>query len=201
MSVRFTITDSSGEVVDALRATIDGLSDFRPMFDALRPEWYASRRMMFDTLGADSDTPWPRYEETPEDRRYVYVKAAILGDRGGRTPSTDILQWGGPNRLRRAVQGESSEGTWVSESSAATVTVDVPYASNHDEGRGTAPEWAWPRGVPYTTPHRRIMSPAGSFAGSFADVVSGFVGESGGAIGLKSAQVIAEVRATYQAGL
>lgn len=201
-AIQFSIRTSAGEVSDALRTFAVDLTDLTPFFDALRPDWYESRRILYDTQGGDTGTPWPLYSDTPERLRYVYAKASILGNRGGRTPDSDVLLWGGDGRLRRAVVGESSETSWRSREDGATMTVDVPYASNHDEGKGLAPEWAWPRGTEsYRIPQRRLTALGGTFERSFSDRLAEHLAESGTQLGMSTSDVASELRRTYLAGV
>jgi hypothetical protein len=201
VSVSFTITASTGEVTEGLRALLDGVSDLTPFFDGLRPVWYDSRRTLYATQGDSAETPWPKYSDTPERLRYVYAKASILDYPGGRMPDSDVLLWGGDGRLRRAVVGESTETTWVSTATSATMTVDVEYASNHDEGRGVAPMWAWPQGEPYQIPTRRLTSVAGDFERGFSAELANYMAASGDRLGLRTEDVLSDLRRTYAAGV
>jgi hypothetical protein len=200
-AVRFEFRSSTGEVVDAIGTLIDGVEDLRPFFEDLRPIWYESRRELYASQGDSTDTPWPTYDDTPEAMRYVWAKASILGmPPGSRAPNSDVLLWGGPARLHDAVVGESSEALWETRADGATVTIDVPYASDHDEGKGVAPEWAWPKDLgSYDIPRRRLLSPAGDFVGAFSGSLGSYLAEHGGSFGLKASEAQAEIRSAFRA--
>ena len=200
MRASFRFIDSDG-VVESLDAVMAGLEDMTPFFASLRDPWFHSRRALYDTQGGSADVDWPLYEDTPEQDRYVYAKGAILG-MDGPVDSTDVLMWGGPNRLHAAVTGDSSEASWTSDERSATMRVEVEYASSHDKGEGTAPDWAWPAGQPYETPQRRLTAMGGgdregSFQLLFSARLGEYMAETGARLGMKSDDVVAELMRTY----
>ncbi len=197
MTVEFSIRTNAGEVAHQLFTVIHGVDDLQPFFAGLRAPWYASRREMFSSLGESTESPWPRYDDTPESARYVYAKGSILG-MPGPAGNDDILRWGGPARLYYASTGESSEAVFTARERGATVVVDVPYASHHDEGKGTAPEWAWPKGMPYTVPRRPLLSPAGQFVRDFSRGLGEHLAATGGRFGFRSAEAQDEIRRAFR---
>jgi len=196
--VAFTMRSDSGQVIEALSTTIDNLEDLEPFFRELEPDWWESRKAVYDTQGQASDTDWPLYSATEESKRYVFAKGSMVG-LDGPIGDDDVLLWGGPSRLHDAVTGVSSEGYWIAEQLSATATVDVEHASNHDEGKGTAPEWAWPRGIPYTNPLRRLTAMGGTGPYGFQRLFAIRLGEHLGEqrIGLRSADLTRELIDTW----
>jgi hypothetical protein len=180
MRMTFAISDDRG-VVEAITAMGEALDDMRPFFRALEPIWWQSRQEMYRTMGRSTRTPWIQYRDTPEGFRYVYVKASMMGRPAAAIQDT-VLDWPGSERLRPAMEG-TGEGRYRSTADTATVTIDVEYASNHDRGEGTAPDWAWPRIGPifasYNTPRRRLTSLAGTFNRQFAQLLSKHAGAEG----------------------
>lgn len=200
MRASFRFIDADG-VVESIDAMMTDLRDMTDFFEGLRDPWFQSRRALFDTQGGSADVDWPLYEDTEEIKRYVYAKGSILG-MDGPVGSDDVLLWGGPNRLHAAVTGESSEASWTSDDRSATMVVDVEYASHHDKGEGTAPEWAWPGGQPYEVPQRRLTAMGGgdregSFQMLFSARLGEYMKESGARLGMKSRDVVAELMETY----
>lgn len=177
--IAFQIVDDRG-VIEAIRFVADQAADMQPFFAAMRGPWYASRREMYRTMGRSTRTPWVQYRDTPEGLRYVYYKASRLGKPAAAIQDT-VLDWPGKERLRRAVEGDSSEGRYTARRDGAEIMVDVEYATNHDRGEGVAPEYAWPKvgGVflAYNNPRRRLTSLAGGFTRDFA---RGFAEHIGG---------------------
>lgn len=192
------MTNNAGVVVDELRTVIEGVEDLTDFFRRVQVPWYDSRREMYDSRGDSTETPWPGYGDTPEHLRYIWAKGAILG-LDGPAGDDDILRWGGPARLHAAVTGESSEAQYTASSQSATIVVDVPYASHHDEGTGIAPEWAWPGGdQAYQIPRRRLLSPAGTFTGAFARTLGEYMGQVGARFGLRAAEAQDEIKRAFR---
>ena len=193
MLMEFSISDDRG-VVEAIRFVGSRLDDMSPFFASLERPWWDSRREMYRTLGRSTRTPWIAYRDTPEALRYVYAKAAMEGLPAIAIQDT-LLEYPSRPRLRRALEGLSSEGRFRAARHDAQVTVDVEYASNNDRGEGVAPPWAWPRigfvKLAYNMPRRRSTSLAGSFQRQFAQQFSRHMGadKESRASGLTSEQL------------
>lgn len=190
--IRLSITDSSGEIQQALVVAANTLSDWQPFFRALGHAWRRSRERMYETAGASIGAPWPMYSRATSEHQYAAVKSRLFGRRMSRS---DLLRWrDGQERLYPSMT-DSSHPEHVSQATrrSGIYGTRVPYASNHDEGRGNMPDWAGGHPVP-----RRQLLAIGPYlereistlVGRFAAAGLHSIDESGRArAGLSSAQI------------
>ena len=169
MTALVHIESAAPETIRARMAAAIGIvSDFRPLYRAMRPAWFRHQRRMYATLGRSTGFPWSPY--TQAERQYKTVKAKLTGTALSAINST-LMDWpGGSHRLKRSltVYG-SSECVYDDRTSRNRLTIAslVPYAGKHDRGEGVGPAWA---GSP-PTPQRRLLVISRSF-GTVADSVT-----------------------------
>lgn len=177
--MRLVVTDDTGAIVQAIEARLDGLSDFRPLWEMLRKPWEDRSRRMFATNGRDTETPWPDYTQA-ELARYVPFKMRILGLT--TDPNRQLLRWGGRpgERLRPSLENtRHPEAIWAESPKALTVGSSAPGAAPSEYGKSRAK--AWMGG--YMVPQRRILG----FGRQFARDVSVEVGTFAASAGVRRA--------------
>jgi phage gpG-like protein len=137
--VSLTVTDDLGRIVSRLETAIAGVDDFRPMWRRLAPAWEARGREMFRTQGRSTGSPWPQYEDTAEREFYQWYKAGIL-----RRDVTQLrpLTWTPGREVLRPSFESVRHPAAVYDARRRTLEVGsaVPYAGDHNAGRGRAPE-------------------------------------------------------------
>lgn len=164
---------------------IGQLSDLRPVFRRLIPEWAQTRRRMYDTQGSSIGAQWPNY--TRAERQYAAVKGKIHGRWVGRG---DLLRWKiGQERLRPSLINPGDENFVPRETDLqplrASYGTRVPYASNHNRGQGRAPKWAGS----YQIPRRTIVNFSPDFAVAVNAHVAAYATEVASSIAIKTADV------------
>jgi hypothetical protein len=178
-AVRIVVTDNMGEVVEAIEAALEGVSDFRPFWEQLRAAWEESRRAMYRTNGRSTDAPWRDY--TDEERaRYVPMKAAVINVDLRRIDQT-ILRWDGiGDRLRPSLENTRHPlAVYIVRPESLTLGTIAPGAGNHEWGQGTAPaKWGG-----YRIPRRRILA----FGRAFAVAASVELGRFAASVGTRRA--------------
>jgi len=164
------IDSATGEVVERIQGAIDHVADFRPLWRRMRQPWHKSRREMYDTEGREFG--WKSYQQTPERFRYVTVKSRLTGIEPDRLR---VLRWkpGREYLYPSLVAARHPLGIWDAGKRAVTMGTAVPYAANHDAGRGRAPLWAGG----YAIPRRRLVSFGRGFKDDLQKEVSKFAGE------------------------
>ena len=153
ITIRDSMTD---EITRRINGAIEGLDDFRPLWRKMRPRWYQTRLSMFRSDGREYG--WPSYDQTPERERYVFAKSNITGIPVDRLR---VLRWTpGRERLFPSLTNPRDPYTVydVTRRSVAMGTA-VPYAANHDAGRGRAPVWAGGHAIP----RRRLVELGASY--------------------------------------
>lgn len=158
--MRLIVTDDTGAIVQAIEARLDGLSDFRPLWNQLRGPWEDRSRRMFATNGRDTETPWRDYTEA-ELARYVPFKMRVLGISGD--PNRELLRWGGSagERLRPSLENtRHPEAIWTETPKVLTVGSSSPGAAPSEYGKSKAKKWMGG----YMVPQRRILGFGRQFA-------------------------------------
>jgi len=193
---RITITDSVGNVVQAMESALEGVKDFRPLWARLRVPWEKSRRLMFGTNGASTGVRWPLPSQTQERERYVYIKARILKSSVERMDDI-VLQWDpeSAQRLRPSlINTRNPAAVWRPGKTELVMGTSIPYADKHDQGLGRAPGWAGRFGVGYPIPRRPLLRFGIDFERDTVQALGDFAADIGGArTGLTSAQVRARL--------
>lgn len=106
------------------------------LWDHMATSWQKSRVRMFASLGRDTESPWPTYEQTEERLFYQHWKRAILGDSRYATE----LRWPDTDRIWRSLC-EPGNRYYVDTRSRTKIELgsSLPYAAKHDRGEGRAP--------------------------------------------------------------
>lgn len=150
--ISLSVTSSTQEVVQQILLSQKTLSDWTPFFEAWGIEWRLSREEMWDTGGASTGTPWPFYSRATKEHQYAAAKSSMFSRRLTRR---DLLTWNGRERLKPSFTKDSHpENVEIIQGNSATYGSRVPYARNHDEGRGTMPKWAGG----YRIPRRPLLT-------------------------------------------
>lgn len=183
----------TGEVHERLEIAIGMLDDYRPLWRRVRPAWHRSRRVMYMSGGSSTGAPWPTYEQTGERHVYRWVKGEILGRRMTRA---DLLRWDWPReRLRPSLVHERHRETvWREGKRALELGTSVPYARDHDAGRGRAPRWAGGHAIP----RRPILRLGRQFIRDIAEEMGIMAAEVAAVIGPRGGR---RVRAGQRVGL
>lgn len=145
--IELTVTSSIGTVEQRILLSLQTFGDWAPFFEAWGNAWRASRDEMWDTGGASTGTPWPMYSRATKEHRYAAAKSSMFDRRMTRR---DLLRWQpGRERLKPSfVDAAHPENVEIIQGNRATYGSRVPYARNHDEGRGNMPVWAGSFPVP-----------------------------------------------------
>ena len=108
------------------------------LWDHMSQSWVRSRVRMFATLGRDTESPWPTYEQTEERHFYKFWKLAVLGREVGGYRTE--LRWPETDRIWRSFC-EPSNRYHVNAQTRTTLELgsSLPYAAKHDLGIGNAP--------------------------------------------------------------
>jgi len=136
MSIRL-----SGEDPQALtELLVEGVSDYRDLWPRTARLYRVSQARRFRTQGRSAGTPWPRPSETGERDVYRFVKAAILGMTPEQIEERALLWAPGRERLRPSfVSATHPEHVDTRRATSQELGSRVPYARDHDRGRGRAP--------------------------------------------------------------
>jgi hypothetical protein len=173
--MRLTVTDDTGAIVQALEARLDGLSDFRPLWNQLRGPWEDRSRRMFATNGRDTETPWRDYTQA-ELARYVPWKMRVLGIT--TDPNRQLLRWGGSSgeRLRPSLENtRHPEAIWTETATVLTVGSSSPGAAPSEYGKSRAKKWMGN----YMVPQRRILGFGAQFARDVSVEIGVFAASAG----------------------
>lgn len=146
--IRLAITTDDQKLQAGILLAIQHVGDWRPFFEAWGVAWRESRVEMFATSGASTSTPWPMYSRATREAQYAAAKSSMLGRVVTRR---DLLRWM-PGRRERLMPSLTDrrhpDNIEEVASDRAAYGTRVPYAANHQYGRGTAPEWAGGHSVP-----------------------------------------------------
>lgn len=147
--MQLTIRSNSGGLQDRFDLVIGTLGRFdRPvsgptggpalsLWDRMARNWTRSRVRMFASLGRDTESPWPTYQQTAEREFYAHWKRAVLGTSRYATE----LRWPETDRVFRSFC-EPSNRYYVDNRTPTTIELgsSLPYAYKHDQGVGRAPK-------------------------------------------------------------
>jgi hypothetical protein len=159
-SFYIVMKDETGKAKEIIEASIRNADDWSRFWGnktgPISQIWAKSRQQMFATEGASTGPRWPEYTYM-EKRFYLPIKRWLLDIHKGKTwrdtmPKGSILRWSPlpsspavapherlypslclpshPEYIFRRSGGKSSNGVVIGTA--------VPYAVNHDQGRG---EW------------------------------------------------------------
>ena len=117
------------------------------LWDHMASSWRTSRVRMFATLGRDTESPWPTYEQTDERNFYAKWKLALRGREVGGYRTE--LRWPDTDRIWRSLC-EPSNRYYVDMRTRTTIELgsSLPYAAKHDRGEGYAPQWLGGHRIP-----------------------------------------------------
>lgn len=169
--IEITIEDSLGDVQAAMILSKATWANWQPFFTSWREAWLESRREMFDTAGRSTDTPWPMYSRATGEAQYAAIKSKILGK---SMSERDLLRWiAGHELLYPSLTTEASpDNIAVQDDAQVTVGTSIPYASNHDRGKGHGPVWAGGNPIP----QRRILALGRDLEYTTQDMLTKFAG-------------------------
>ncbi len=150
MPARLTLRSNIPGLEERLDYVIGSLSRFdvpvsgphggapQSLWDLIARDWRTSRLRMFATLGRDTESPWPTYEQTAEREFYAHWKRGVLG--AVRGPWRTELRWPETDRIFRGLT-EPGNPYYVDARTPTTIELgtSLPYAYQHDRGVGRAP--------------------------------------------------------------
>ena len=165
--VTFRVRTNLDEAAAVFEAAIGNLKDYNEppakgmatTWDLIYTAWLQTGAELVRSQGRSEGAPWGGYRS--EERRYVAIKGKIIGRR-----VTDADQLQGFKRLRLIpsfIERGHPLGVGGDEKrdrTARTIKLGskVPYAGNHEYGRGVAPRWAWIDGRGYAIPRRQNLA-------------------------------------------
>jgi hypothetical protein len=191
--LRLIVADDTGRIIEAVTGMVEGVSDYRPLWEAIRRPWETRARAMYRTQGRHTGVMWPGYQETGERKWYVWKKAGILKIPIRRPGDLNdlILDWQETRRLYPALTNtRDANAVWIAKASALLVGTKVPYHPRHEYGIGRAPaDWGG-----HQIPERPSLRLGRPFTREIQRAVSDFAGRAvqrTGRAGFTSAQVLA----------
>ena len=202
-SLKIEVFDSSGKMVQALEAGIRGISDWAPFWadksGMVSTAWAKSRKVMFQTQGASTGSPWPAY--TPREKRYYLpVKRYILGVRtlntqGGilrytSTPSNSLPQ---PNERLYPAMVSITDPHYVYQVNGDTVNMgtSLSYAARHNNGTGVwTRRWGRKKAIVVPTPRRPLTRLSKEFSEDVRQALISTAIVQGGKLGLTTEEVV-----------
>lgn len=158
MPVTFKIESNFGAALEVFEGAIGDLQRFdlkakpakggppRSLWDRMHTSWIASRKAMFDSVGAAAGTPWLTYSQTGEAEFYAAWKARRIGR---ETTPLDVLRWPSTDRIY-ATMTDPANPLHIFRPRPLTVEFGtaLPYAAKHNLGLGVAPEYLGGHGIP-----------------------------------------------------
>lgn len=139
VGVEFLIKGSprAEHVLDEFLSRIENLVGMGPHLHAYLAKW---QKEVFETQGAKAGRKWPGY--TGSERLYGTIKRMLIGRKYGKR----LLRWA-PGRERlfpSLVSFDHPEHVWELNKKGKFFEfgTKVPYAANHQFGRGRGPAWA-----------------------------------------------------------
>jgi len=194
--------DDTGAAVETLEACIRGAGDWSQFWadrnGPLAKAWADSRRKMFLTQGRSTGTPWPDYNKL-ERKYYLPIKKWLTGHE--KITKASLLRWDGtgpePTAKERlfAAMTVTSHREFIYRVTGNSVTMgtSVPYARNHNEGRGAyVRTWKRKRGVKMLailTPKRQLVAFGTPFILAVRKEMQAIAMKSGGKVGVTSKEL------------
>lgn len=202
-SLKITVYDSTGQMVQGIEAAIRGVSNWTPFWGdkkgVISTAWAASRKVMFQTQGKSTTANWPDY--TPRERKYYLpVKRWVLGvkrlnTRGGILRYTATPSNSTPEKNERLypamIDVNDKHYVYTVNNDTATMGTNLPYAANHNNGTGAfIRRWGRKKSIAVPTPKRPLVRLSKEFSADVRKALMDTAVVTGGKLGLTSAEAV-----------
>jgi len=134
VDTKFVVTGSE-RAADALRDFARDAENLDEVGPKIHRQLISDHWAAFETEGRHIGENWPGY--TGQEALYGFIKRKLVGEPG-------LLRWEpGQERLFPSVVSPTHpEHVWRVKGGKFEFGTSVPYAVNHQEGRGRGPAWA-----------------------------------------------------------
>ncbi|MFP4598049.1 MAG: hypothetical protein ACLFVJ_07345 [Persicimonas sp.] len=169
------IIKGSPRAEDALKRFMAHINGFEKLGPQMHRYLRKVARRTFSTEGREIGESWPWY--TGSETLYGIIKhklvaGTVVGRRGQQ--AVQLLRWKpGQERLfPSVVSARHPEHVWHTDNQSFTFGTRVPYARNHQEGKGRGPWWA---GFPKIK-QRRFLGLSRKHVAEIRRMISRFIG-------------------------